>query len=180
MENSTKEPKFGYFRKKGCTTEEYVDLLTWDIISKSDTWITDGGIRIVSLRGFEKIAYYEKITQKSDFKALSKPSKNSLQQHWIQAWYGFRGEPEQDKWVCTTGESSILNTGKIKNKKYIEWGEIDASYRGAMAEKRLFCRAIQKLLPFTENVYADIEAKAFKKTAVVSETAAKDENFTSY
>lgn len=87
---------------------------------------------------------------------LCEPTRDNGMKHWITVKVG-NGSVSQ----IATGEADVLNTGKTIGGKYVEVDQIDCKYRGAMAEKRGFDRAVLKLLRIY-NIYSDVEAEFVK------------------
>ena len=137
-----------------------------DVVSIDSIWTTSSGVKILSYAGFLALAKEERVVEKKIATEVY-PTEDNLQQHVVNIWLGQKGEKDEDNWSRGSGEASRLNTGKLHKTKdgkstYIEHGEIDSSYRYAMAEKRAFCRAMQKHLNLS-GIYADVEAAAFQK-----------------
>mgnify|MGYP001559638681 CR=1 FL=1 len=150
-----------------------------DAVTEKDIWsINNGRTHILSLRGFQKLAEFEHVVEKK-FETVITPTADNKQQHAVNVWLGFAGETNPDNWRRGSGEASVLNTGKVSvvngKRTYVEIGEIDACYRYALADKRGYCRAMQKLLNL-QGVYADVEAASFKKNAQ-SSTESSDTDF---
>ena len=131
-----------------------------------DVWLA-GKVKVLSLGGFRKIANEEEIVEKK-IETVCTPTNSNKQSHIVNIWLGYKGDDNPDNWARGSGEASRFNTGKLTqapssgNAKYEELGIIDAMYRYAMAEKRAFCRAMQKLIQL-EGVYANVEASDFAK-----------------
>lgn len=130
-----------------------------------DTWTTRDGVKIISLRGLQKIAEYENIVEK-DFRTEISPTDANKQQHVVNVWLGFKGDDTKDNWVRGSGEASSLNTGKIvqtqQGKIYQEVEHVDSKYRFSMAEKRAFSRALLKMVSLY-GFYSDVEAPEFQQ-----------------
>lgn len=156
-------PKLLYtVARNGKTTEKNL----FDVIDQTDLW-QSGRTQVIGLAGIQKICNAEEIVEKK-FQTEITPTADNKQQHAVNVWVGYKGDNDPDNWCRASGEASILNTGKVvtKNnkKQYQDFGEVDAQYRYAMADKRAFCRAVIKLIQLT-GVYSEVEAKAFSKQA---------------
>ena len=147
-------------RKEG---GEPIKVQIADVLNPSDTWLTPKGMRIISLKGLQKIQKHEDIVTK-DFQVVIKPNEGNRKQHGVVVWLGFKGDAEKDNWEYGTGEASELNTGKVVeeggSRRYEEFTSIDSKYRLAMADKRAFSRALLKLINL-HGVYSEVEARDF-------------------
>lgn len=127
------------------------------LISTSDCFLR-GNSLIIKAVGMRKIADYFDIKE-TDIVPMCSPSESNLQKHWVKV---FITDPHSKKVTVATGEADRLNTGKWSSKgEYKEHDQIDAQFRGSMAEKRAFDRAIIKHLQIY-NTYSEIEAQDFK------------------
>lgn len=142
--------KFSY---TSCKDGESYTLFDVKDFNDKDVY-TEGKRTIISHQGMRKLADHEGIHQ-VDVVALCAPSADNKQKHWLKIVI----EDEAGRRTCKTGEADTLSTGKwVDVDKYKEIGLIDCKYRGSMAEKRGFDRAVIQHLRMY-NTYSEVEAE---------------------
>lgn len=124
-----------------------------EVISESDLFYR-GNNSIIKSSGMKRLADKYSIKE-IDITVLCAPTESNFQKHWIRTTVT---DPHSKTITIATGEADRFNTGKWEGEVYKEIGQIDAQYRGAMAEKRAFDRAVIKHLQIY-NTYSEVEAE---------------------